>query len=44
VYSKCRKIYDLNICCPNALKKTIDGHHIENIFGYFSGICKECKK
>ena len=44
VCKKCGKIFDLDICCPNALKKTIEGHNIESFFGYFSGTCKECKK
>ncbi len=43
---KCGKIYDIDIECPIALnrKKAIDGHKIEEVHGYFKGICRECNK
>lgn len=44
VCNKCGKIFDLNLDCKNIIKKEIDGHKIESICSYFSGICKECKK
>ncbi len=42
---KCGKIYDIDIKCPIALtsKKAIDGHKIEEVHGYFKGICRECR-
>ena len=42
----CKKIYDINIECPYSAelnKKTKEqGHKIEEIHGYFKGICKKC--
>jgi len=41
---KCRKIINIAIKCPN-IKKTIDqGHKIDEVHGYFKGICKDCIK
>ena len=41
---KCRKIINIEIKCPN-IKKTIDqGHKIDEVHGYFKGICKDCIK
>ncbi len=44
--TKCHKIYDINITCPldNEKKKPIGGHRIEEIHGYFKGICRDCLK
>lgn len=43
---KCGRIYDINIKCPIALssKKMVNGHKIEEVHGYFKGICKKCLK
>ncbi len=43
---KCGKIFDIDIECPLALgkKKFINGHRIEEVHGYFKGICKNCLK
>ncbi|MGB9721785.1 MAG: Fur family transcriptional regulator [bacterium] len=40
----CHTIYDIHIKCPleNEKKRSIDGHKIEEIHGYFKGICKKC--
>jgi Fe2+ or Zn2+ uptake regulation protein len=41
---KCGKIYDIDIQCPigNDERKTIDGHVIQEVHGYFKGVCKTC--
>lgn len=43
---RCGKIYDIDIKCPLGLnkKKAIDGHRIQEVHGYFKGICRECNK
>lgn len=40
----CGRIYDVEITCPlsNDMKKTIDGHMIKEVHGYFKGVCREC--
>ena len=41
---RCGKIIDIDIKCPYVEKKEFDGNKIEEIHGYFKGICKECLK
>ncbi len=43
---RCGSIIDININCPftNGTKKTVDGHKIDEVHGYFKGICKDCLK
>ena len=41
---KCKKIYDIAISCHHANKLEQDGHMVEEVHGYFKGICKECTK
>ena len=39
---KCGKISDIEIKCPN-INKTIEmGYRIDEVHGYFKGICKNC--
>jgi len=39
---KCGEIIDIDIKCPN-IKKIIDqGYRIDEVHGYFKGICKKC--
>ena len=41
---KCGKILDLNIKPCHALETgSVEGHSIEDLKGYFYGICKDCK-
>ena len=41
---KCGEITDIDIECPN-IQKTIDnGYWVEEVHGYFKGICKKCLK
>ena len=41
---KCGKIYDVLIACPYLNMGEVNGHRIEQIEGYFKGICAECLK
>ncbi len=41
---RCGKVIDIDIECPYVKKGQIDGHKIEELHGYFKGICKECLK
>ena len=43
---KCGKIVDIDVTCPFALgeKKVVGGNKIEEVHGYFKGICKDCSK
>ena len=40
---KCGAILDISITCPN-MDRTLDGgHQVEEVHGYFKGICKKCQ-
>ena len=39
---KCGKIVDINIKCPNIEKIKNEGYRIDEVHGYFKGICKDC--
>ena len=39
---KCGRVFDVDIRCVYNEQREIDGHIIEEIHGYFKGICKEC--
>ena len=40
---KCGAILDIPITCPN-MNRTLDGgHRVEEVHGYFKGICKNCQ-
>lgn len=43
---KCGKIFDIDVKCPFATgeKKLVNGHKIEEVHGYFKGICRNCSK
>lgn len=41
---KCGRIIDINIKCPNINKTLEQGHKINEVHGYFKGICKNCIK
>lgn len=38
----CGKIIDIDIKCPNIGKIIREGYKIEEVHGYFKGLCKEC--
>jgi Fur family transcriptional regulator, peroxide stress response regulator len=39
---KCKKIFDIDIKCSFSILKEVEGNKIEEIHGYFKGICKNC--
>jgi Fe2+ or Zn2+ uptake regulation protein len=39
---KCANIIDINIVCPNIGKILKNGRKVEEVHGYFIGICKNC--
>jgi Fe2+ or Zn2+ uptake regulation protein len=41
---KCGRIDDIDIECPNLGKILESGHNIEEVHGYFKGICQKCIK
>ena len=41
---KCGEIIDIDIECPNIGKMLESGHNVEEVHGYFKGICKKCLK
>ncbi|MGB8657775.1 MAG: Fur family transcriptional regulator [Candidatus Zixiibacteriota bacterium] len=41
---ECGKIIDIDVQCPYLEKKEVAGHRIEELHGYFKGICLECLK
>lgn len=41
---RCGKIFDIDIPCPNIGKVAHSGFKVEEVHGYFKGICKNCLK
>jgi Fur family peroxide stress response transcriptional regulator len=41
---KCGAILDLDIVCPNFIRREVGGHQIKELHGYFRGICSKCLK
>lgn len=41
---KCGRIIDIDIKCPIAEKKQTHNHKVEEVHGYFKGLCKDCLK
>ena len=39
---KCGRIVDIDIECPNIKKVESYGYEIEEVHGYFKGLCKDC--
>ncbi len=39
---ECGRIYDIDIPCQISEKRSVNGHQIDEIHGYFKGICKNC--
>jgi len=42
--TKCGRITDIDISCPNIDKTIKNGYQIKEVHGYFKGICKDCGK
>ncbi len=38
----CKKIFDIDVACEFSKKQYFDGHKIEEVHGYFKGLCKNC--
>jgi Fe2+ or Zn2+ uptake regulation protein len=38
----CGRIIDIAIQCPNIEKISAYGHRVEEVHGYFKGLCQEC--
>jgi len=41
---KCGRIFDIDISCPNIEKIRKEGYQIDEVHGYFKGVCKVCLK
>jgi len=41
---KCGEIIDINVECPNLGSMLECGHEVEEVHGYFKGICKKCSR
>ena len=41
---RCGRIIDIDIQCPIAKRKHIKGYKVDEVHGYFKGVCKECLK
>ena len=41
---KCGGITDIDVECPNLGKMLECGHNVDEVHGYFKGICKKCSK
>ena len=41
---ECGAILDIAIECPNMNRSVAGGHHVEEVHGYFKGVCKTCSK
>ena len=41
---KCGRIIDIDVECPNLGKMLECGHNVEEVHGYFKGICNKCLK
>ena len=39
----CGAILDISISCPNMDKTIQGGHRVEEVQGYFRGVCKKCQ-
>jgi len=40
---ECGKIMDINIECPFSMgEKSVSGHRIDEVHGYFKGVCADC--
>jgi Fe2+ or Zn2+ uptake regulation protein len=38
----CGAILDIDICCKYAQASELEGHKIEEVHGYFKGVCSNC--
>jgi Fe2+ or Zn2+ uptake regulation protein len=38
----CGRILDLELGCPNSRRGVVHGHRIDEVHGYFKGLCADC--
>jgi Fe2+ or Zn2+ uptake regulation protein len=38
----CGRILDIELSCPNSRRGEIHGHRIDEVHGYFKGVCADC--
>jgi len=43
ICTRCGSIFDIAISCPNMDKTIAGGHHVDEVQGYFKGVCKTCQ-
>lgn len=41
--SSCGRILDIDIACAKGRAGEIHGHRIEEVHGYFKGVCRDCR-
>lgn len=39
----CRRILDIEISCPNGRAGELHGHRVDEVHGYFKGVCRDCR-
>jgi len=39
----CGRVLDIEISCPNGRAGEIHGHRIDEVHGYFKGLCRDCR-
>lgn len=42
--SACGAILDVDISCATGRAGVLDGHRIDEVHGYFKGVCRDCRK
>jgi Fe2+ or Zn2+ uptake regulation protein len=42
--SECGKIIDIDVACPFTKERIAGGHRIDEVHGYFKGVCSDCLK
>lgn len=40
----CGRIFDVDVKCPVAERRNMKGYSVEEVHGYFKGLCKVCQK
>jgi Fur family peroxide stress response transcriptional regulator len=40
--SSCRRILDVDIACATGRAGRLHGHRVDEVHGYFKGLCREC--
>lgn len=40
---QCGAIFDVEVRCDVAARLEIDGHKVDEVHGYFRGICRDCR-